>query len=195
MKYLTLPTIATIAFSSQISLAELERHDTSKVSAKITPRIAVQTQKASIYLGNVMQGEFDGELTFLVQANNDVVSLSVGATDLYKGMDINNSVAPLRLSHQGAFIFANGASPIDGEDNNATWIGNENIGGFPAMLSEPILFESNRNGYFENEIDVQVRWNIDNPGQTEGTYGGYVTLWAALDGANDMASIEIYTDK
>jgi len=195
MKYLTLPTIATIALSSQISMAESDDNDASKVSVKITPHIAVQTQKASIYLGNVVQGEFDGELTFLVQANNDVVSLSVAATDLYKGMDVNSRVTPLRLSHQGAFIFANGASPIDGEDNNATWIGNDSISGFPAMLSEPISFESSRNGYFDNEVDVQVRWNIDNPGQAEGEYGGYVTLWAALDGAKDMASIEIYMDK
>jgi len=195
MKYLTLPTIATITLSSQITMADLDRYDESKISVKITSHISVQTQKASIYLGNIMQGEFDGELTFLVQANNDVISLSVGATDLYKSMDVNSKVAPLKLSHQGAFIFANGAAPIDGEDNNATWIGNDNISGFPAMFSESISFESRHHGYFDNEIDVQVRWNMDDPGQPTGEYGGYVTLWAALDGAKDMASIEIYADK
>lgn len=133
---------------------------------------------------NHQTGDVSVTLTFRVDANQQMVSLFVEASDLWKGDDPTNpsGVAPIPLqTNKPAVIQPQYGNPINQGTNEASWLGaGAAIGNFLTQLSQTIKFESSQNNHFSQDVSVKVTWNQNDPEKPQGQYGGRVRLTALL---------------
>jgi len=171
--------------------ADLESHDKAHVYVNVVSNISVQTLTSNVGLGDIQTGLINGSLAFSVNANMEAVSISASATSLYKGNDATNTeVAPIALNAEaGATYIAPNANPLQGGSNSASCAENGTIpapngdGDMTLFECDTISFESSQDGYFSQDVMVELQWHQDDPEKTTGQYSGYVFFWASvLDG-------------
>ncbi len=177
---------STLALFASIASAEVQQHAETTVFVNIDSTLAVMAEDSKD-LGTTMTGAFGKAVTFKVQSNNEQLRMSAAATHLYKGMDPNSEVAPLMvIAKEGVTITPSAGTRLLSEGGDNTLALNddtyEHSSGMKGMMSETGSFESSENGTWDQYVDVDFQWDVPST-QTEGEYGGYVSLWVYIDGA------------
>jgi len=177
---------STLALFASIASAEVVQHAETTVFVNIDSTLAVMAED-SRDLGTTMTGAFGKEVVFKVQSNNEQLWMSAAATHLYKGMDPNSEVAPLMvIKSAGVTITPSAGTRLLSEGGSNTLALDddtyEHSSGMKGVMSEVGGFESSENGTWDQYVDVDFQWDVPST-QTEGEYGGYVSLWVYIDGA------------
>ena len=157
---------------------DTEGDATATVFVVVDPNVAVTAGTPIVDAGTVQMGQFCATIRFRVDANLQQVSLSVEASDLWKGDDpLGTEVLPIPLDlSAGAVIAPTNAMPLAGGSTTASYTGDTQIGNFPAKSTELIAFESSQNNHFSQDVFVTVCWNQDDPEKPTGEYSGKVKL-------------------
>lgn len=182
MKKLVISAIALAAgLYGATALADTEGSASTHVFVDVTANLAIQPPSGDIDLGDQMT-DFQGAAIFRVDANSQSLSLTCGASALYKGNDASGTeVLPLPVNT------AAGCSVVPANGNrmgglpNTLQFGEEGefIDNFLVMKTENGDFESSQNGHFSQDVTLMVDWIIPLE-QPQGEYSGIVALWAAI---------------
>lgn len=185
--FLTSAVVGVLTFGMAPVNADTESHSMAHVYVNVVSNISVQTLTSNVGMDDVQTGNITGELKFRVEANMEAVTISAGATKLYKGDDpSNDEVAPILLdTEKGATYIADNANPLAGASNNAPCSESaEQVltpnGPMDSYDCDSIKFESSQDGHFSQDVMVELHWNQDDPEKTTGEYSGYVFFWASL---------------
>lgn len=185
--YLATAVATALALSTTAVNADTESHSSAHVYVNVVSNISVQALTSNVGMDDVQTGDITGELKFRVEANMEAVTISAGATKLYKGDDPSNiEVEPILLdTEKGATYIADNANPLAGASNNASCSESaEQVltpnGPMDSYDCDSIKFESSQDGYFSQDVMVELHWNQDDPEKTTGEYSGYVFFWASL---------------
>ena len=84
MKKSLLAILMALVLGSGVALADLTSSATATVSVNVVSNVAVGVVTGLVNLGNVQTGPFSGTIMFRVDANVQVVTLSVAVSNLYK---------------------------------------------------------------------------------------------------------------
>ena len=161
-------------------MADLESEATAHVYVNVVPNVAVRVMDANVNLGQVQFGDFYSTITFQVEANSQDVWLSAAASNLYKGNVPQSEYYLPVLEPAGVTITPDFATPMNGGSNNASFIGDYEINGFPGLLTEQINFESGQNNRFSQDVDLVFTWRQPDPDQPQGQYSGWVKMYAMI---------------
>ncbi len=165
-----------------VSFAELRGEAVSHVYVEVVANVAVGVVDATVELGTIQTGDFDGTITFRVDANVETIDLQVAVTDLYKG-DSLTAEATIPVSQDaGVLVQPENGNETKGGDNVLAFEGTTTVNGFPAATTEVGNFESGQTGHFSQDVDVTVTWNQPDPELATGEYSGYVMLTAMIPG-------------
>ena len=165
-----------------LAWADTRSSGVGNMLVEVTPTVAVTTV-AEPEIQLVQTGQFEGILTFLVEANVSQVCIFVEASGLYLGNDpSNDAVEPIPVDTSvPALIDPMHATPLNGGSHEAAWTGDGTpVGMFDTKLSESICFQSSQDGIFSQEVDVAVTWVQNDPEKRTGMYGGKVRLTALV---------------
>ena len=184
MKRLATMTVAALAtaMAGSAAYADLESSASSHVWVDVEANIAVGST-GSMDLGAVQTGDFAGTLIFRVDANNEDVFLTCGASALYKGDDPNNTdVDPIPLNQSaGCDVVPTFGKRMEGLSSNLSYGSDlEVIEGFNLVKTEAGHYESSQNGHFSQDVSVTVTWMQPDPEKPQGEYSGIVALWGAI---------------
>jgi len=173
---LGLALLAGVAQADPVGDAVVEVH------AEVVSNISVTPATPIVDVGDIQIGDLIGNIPFIVHANTEAVKIYVTASDLYKGDDPVNPTVPMIPLNMtaGAVIDPTGANVYGGGSNVAPFTTSATIGDFPAMQTDPIVFESKDNGLFSHDVLVTVQWILSNNEQPQGDYGGRVMLTAEV---------------
>ncbi len=164
------------------ALADTFSSSQAHVYVTINSNVSVAILDANKQLSPIQVGTTTADVGFRVQANQQTLTLGVGATDLYKGGDpTNTEVTPLKVDESlGATISPTNANPTDGASNVARFVSDITVNGMHGRRTNDISFESSQNGRFGQDVHVHLGWRQTDPVQPLGEYSGYVVLYTAL---------------
>ena len=157
------------------------------VLVTVNPNVTVGVIGSVVDAGTIQTGEFEAQIRFRVDANQQQLFIQVEATPLYKGDDpLDNTVEPIPLALSVPVIIApTDAAPMDGLPNAIPLsVTGSGIGDFPSMMTASLRFESSQNNHFSQDVFVTVTWDQIDPEQPTGEYSGRVKLIVFLDGAS-----------
>jgi len=182
---------SSLALFASVASADNSSHAEAAVYVDVDSNIAVITNGA-VDMGSRMIGTFGETVTFHVQSNHEQIWMSAAATHLYKGMDASSEVSPLMVvAEDGVTITPSSGNRLmsEGGDNTLALNDSEYMheSGMAGYMSETGGFESSQNHIWNQDVDVDFTWTIPTT-QTEGEYGGYVSLWVYIDGAAATSS-------
>lgn len=170
-----------------MSYADTEGSAVATVHAIVDRNVSVSVNTPIVDAGTVQVQEFSAIIGFRVDANVEVVSIYVAASELYKGGIVSvPEVRPIPLTGSGVLIEPMDAGPLPvGRSNLAVWLTEQGssgpvVDGFPTRQTEVIQFESKQDGHFSQDVNVTVTWNQDDPEKPEGVYWGRVKFVALL---------------
>ncbi len=177
---------STLALFASIASAEVVQHAETTVFVNVDSTLAVIAGDA-VDLQTVMTGSFGKEVVFHIQSNNEQLWMSAAATHLYKGMDPKSDVDPLYVvDGDGVTITPESGNRLLSEGGSNTLAltdgSYEHSTGMKGYMSEVGGFESSQDKIWNQNVNVDFKWTVPNT-QTEGEYGGYVSLWVYIDGA------------
>jgi len=183
---------SSLALFASIASAEIAQHAETTVFVNVDSTLAVMAGAATD-LGTVMSDEFGKAVTFHIQSNNEQLWMSAAATHLYKGMDSNSEVDPLYVvADAGVMITPSAGTRLLSEGGNNTLALDddtyEHSSGMKGVMSEVGGFESSENGTWNQDVEVDFKWTVPST-QTEGEYGGYVSLWVYISGADHAPAL------
>ncbi len=184
MKNLAMISAAALVsgLAASAAFADLESSASSHVWVDVDPNIGVLST-GMVDLGSVQTGDFAGTIIFRVDANNEDVFLTCGASPLYKGDDpLGTEVTPIDVNlSEGCDVVPANGKRMEGLPNNLSFgTEQEIIDGFPLTKTEQGHFESSQNGHFSQEVTVSVTWMQPDPEKPQGEYSGVVALWGAI---------------
>jgi len=153
-----------------------------KVLVHVRPMLSVDAATASVDTDTESDGRFAATVGFHVGSNRSRVTMSAAATHLYKGSDpASPTVPPVPLATDaGVEIATDGAAPAGGGTHVAHFVGPSVIGGFPAVQSERITFESSDADRFDRNVRLRLLWQRAAANHPPGDYGGRISLTAML---------------
>jgi type 1 fimbria pilin len=85
MRAKLLAILTSLLLVSGICFADKSGEAVSHVYVEVVANVAVAVVDATVELGQIQTGPFDGTITFRVDANVETIDLQVAVTDLYKG--------------------------------------------------------------------------------------------------------------
>ena len=84
MKKSLLAILVALVLGSGVASADLTSSATAVVSVNVVSNVAVGVVTGLVNLGNIQTGPFSGAIVFRVDANEQVIGLSVAVSNLYK---------------------------------------------------------------------------------------------------------------
>ncbi len=184
---------STLALFASIASAQEVADSETTVFVNVASNLAVNPEKEAVNIGDVMSGTFGKIVKFSVQSNREQVWMSASATHLYKGMDPNSVVDPLMVdTASGVTITPTSGQRLmaEGGDNTLAltkeWTHSSGMKGYK---SERGGFESSQDKIWDQYVDVDFSWVVPTL-QTEGEYGGYVSLWVYISGAASAPAMD-----
>ena len=179
--------LALTGFGTASALADTAASATASVHALVNPNISMSATTAIVDAGTIQTGDFNAQVQFRVDANQEQLTLGCEATALYKGDDpTNTAVAPIPIDlARGCLIAPANANPLAGASNVAQFSGTPGagIGAFPSFVTNAITFESSQAGVFSQPVFMTVWWNQNDPEKPTGEYSGKVKLLALINPA------------
>ncbi len=182
MRAKLLAILTSLLLVSGICFADTSGEAVSHVYVEVVANVAVAVVDATVELGQIQTGPFDGTITFRVDANVEAIDLQVAVTDLYKGDSLTAEATIPVAQDAGVTVQPANGNETKGGDNNLAFEGTGMIKEFPAATTEVGNFESGQKGHFSQEVDVTVTWNQPDPELPTGEYSGYVMLTAMIPG-------------
>lgn len=184
MKKIAIMTVAALAtgLAATGAYADLESSAFAHVWVDVEANIALGSP-GQMDLGAVQTGDFAGTLIFRVDANNEDVFLTCGASPLFKGDDPNNQdVLPIPLNiTAGCDVVPTFGKRMENLSSTLAYGSElEIIDGFELTKTEAGHFESSQNGHFSQDVNVTVTWMQPDPEKPQGEYSGIVALWGAI---------------
>jgi hypothetical protein len=149
---------------------------------RVDPTLLVGETNQGTSLGRIGMGEVCGTLQWRIDANQENVRFTVGASDLWKGGDPRQPGArPIPLLREGGVeMDVEYGGPIRGQDRYARFTGQTTQGGFPMFVTESITFTSSQAGRFSQYVTTSLCWNQSDPEKPKGQYSGIVYLWVVV---------------
>ncbi|MEW6220629.1 MAG: hypothetical protein AB1634_14015 [Thermodesulfobacteriota bacterium] len=182
-KVIFIGLLALTPFVASTSSADTEGSATAHVYMDVVANIAVAPETPVVDAGDIQMGDFSATFQFRIDANTEAVQMFMAASDLWKGDDpLGTAVAPIPVNLSEGVVFdCDNANPLQGAGDTAAFTAAMvDINGFPAVMSEPIAFESSQNGHFSQSCRQVVTWSQNDPEKPMGEYSGKVRLTAMV---------------
>ncbi|MFH1689089.1 MAG: hypothetical protein ABIE42_02490 [Candidatus Eisenbacteria bacterium] len=175
-------SLACLALMFGIAVADETDEALLEVFVEVDANMTVAPGAPFIDLQSVQVGPITGYIPFIVDANTQTCMFYAAASRLYKGDDpISPEVPPIDLLEASGINFSvPDGDPTGGADNNACYMGDTVINGFPGKFCEWIEFESSQNNRFSQTMTLEVTWFQDNPEKPMGEYSGFVEFFAMI---------------
>jgi hypothetical protein len=182
MKMSLLTILMVLVLSSGVVFAQSDSAE-ALVTVRVLPNIATGGPTAPVILNALnAPGPFSGEIPFRVDANRQLVDLSVQVSNLYKDGDPGATSVILVNTTAGVLVNVPGAirQPI-GSPNTALALSTTPIpvGAFQGFGSAAGTWGSGDPGHFSLNVLVDPSWTLAVE-TAEGNYGGTVILTAAI---------------
>lgn len=185
MKKSLLAIVMALVLTSGVASADLTSSAAAVVSVNVVSNVAVGVVTGLVNLGNVQTGPFSGAIVFRVDANVQVIGLSVAVSNLYKD-DAPTSIyfIPVYVLPGVGVVPVIGSELPAGEDDRLPYTGTPVFVGPYAGLETVIgTFGSGQNNHFSQEVVVTPSWfQVDDELPT-GEYSGLVILTAVIGAA------------
>jgi len=184
-KKLMVAAVALITlFAGTAVNAELEGDADAHLYVDVVSNIAVGVVTSNVDLGNVQIGPFPGQVIFRIDANVEQVSITVTASNLYKG-DVASSPSFIPVStgtsSDGALVEPDEGNAMEGHGNLLQWLaGVVVLNGMNGVASETWDFESGQSGHFSQNVTVSLEYDQADPELPKGEYSGWVKLAASV---------------
>jgi len=164
-------------FIAGSAFADPSGEDMLHVVCHIDPNIAVDAGE-DVRIAALQTGDVAGDLPFRVDANTQWITVTVYASDLYKGNDpFSTYVIPVNVS-AGTSISVVGGNPVPYFTPLTSAV--DVYAGFMGYMSDPVDIENGDNGHFSQDLSVRVTWTNDDDEMPVGDYSGWVKLLGAV---------------
>ena len=134
------------------------------VELNLDPQVAVEVANSVVNIRDSgVMGDFRATIDFTVEANTELVSMFVEATDFHFREGLNSNIEPIYLDKAaGVEIDPDGAKASGG--NIAAFTGNgESLDSYPSHRTEAVTFvnKNRSNQTFRHPVAVTVTWTLD----------------------------------
>jgi hypothetical protein len=184
MKKSLLAILVALVLGSGVVSADPQSQAGAVVAVNVVSNVAVGVVTGLVNLGNVQTGAFAGQIVFRVDANVQVVNLSVAVSNLYK------DDAPTSTYFIPVYVPA--GVPVVPEIGTVLPAGASNvlpyettpisILGFAGLATISAPFGSGQNNHFSQNVSVFPAWIQADPELPTGEYSGLVVLTAVIGG-------------
>jgi hypothetical protein len=182
MKKSLLAILVALVLGSGVASADLTSSASAVVSVNVVSNVAVGVVTGLVNLGNIQTGPFSGSIIFRVDANLQVIDLSVAVSNLYKD-DAPTSAyfIPVYVLPGVAVVPVIGSELPAGEDNVLPYVTTPIfVGPYAGLATVFGVFGSGQNNHFSQEVVVTPSWIQLDPELPTGEYSGLVILTAVL---------------
>jgi len=185
MKKSLLAILVALVLGSGVASADLTSSATATVYVNVVSNVAVGVVTGLVNLGNIQTGPFSGAIVFRVDANVQVIGLSVAVSNLYKDdAPTSEFLIPVLVAPGVAVVPVIGSELPAGEDNKLPYADTPVFVGPYAGLSTVVgTFGSGQNNHFSQEVVVTPSWNQPDDELPTGEYSGLVVLTAVIGDA------------
>ena len=161
MKKSLLAILVALALSSSVALADLTSSASATVSVNVVSNVAVGVVTGVVNLGNVQTGPFSGAIIFRVDANVQVINLSVAVSNLYKDdAPTSTYFIPIAVPAGVAVQPEIGNILPAGTPNVLQYVATPiTVGGFAGLSTAAGSFGSGQNNHFSQNVTVTPTWN------------------------------------
>lgn len=189
MKYLTvcLALLAAAAFVASPATADETNSAAAHVIVNVAPNVAINANTPQVVVSAIQSEEFEVEVRFQVQANTQVLDLSVQASNLYKHDDTSSPYQiPLKSGSETVEVVIASGSPLGGANNLLTFTGpaaspiSVNGRSYPAMSTGLKRYGSGQGEFWNQETTVTVAYDQANETLPTGEYSGGIQLTAVV---------------
>lgn len=189
MKHLAmvLALIAGAAYLSAPALADETNSAAAHVIVNVVPNVAVTANTPQVVVNSIQSAEFNVAVQFQVQANTQVLDLSVQASNLFKHDDTTSPyVIPLKSGTETVSATIASGSPLGGANNKLSFTGPAAspisvIGhSYPAMTTATKRYGSGQGEFWNQAVDVTVAYDQSSQTLPTGEYSGAIQLTALV---------------
>jgi hypothetical protein len=177
-----LAILLALVLGSSVAMADLASSATANVSINVVSNVAVSIANPLLLMGNVQTGPFSGTITFRVDANMQVIGLSVAVSNLYKDNAATSEFfIPVSLTPGVLVAPSIGNELPAGSDNKLEYVDTLiKVGPYDGVGTIVGTFGSGQNNHFSQEVLVTPTWNQIDPELPTGEYCGEVILTAVV---------------
>jgi hypothetical protein len=182
MRAKLLAILLTLVLSGGIALADTTGNATAEVYVQVVENVSVGVITPLVNLGEVQTGEVTGQITFRVDANVQIVGLSVAVSNLYKD-DVPDSVWQIPVDIAAGVVVVNELAVREqpaGSDNVLAFAGSVTVGPYTGLVTELGQFSAGQDGSFSQDVTVQCYWDQIDPELPTGEYSGLVIFTAVI---------------
>jgi hypothetical protein len=182
MKKSLLAILMALVLGSGVALADLTSSATATVSVNVVSNVAVGVVTGLVNLGNVQSGPFSGAIVFRVDANVQVVTLSVAVSNLYKDdAPTSTFLIPVFVTPGVAVVPEIGSQLPAGSPNVLVYDPTPIfVGPFAGLSTVVGTFGSGQNNHFSQNVTVIPSWIQADAELPTGEYSGLVVLTAVI---------------
>lgn len=166
--------------SSAVVFAETNGEAEVLAEVQVLSNVAVTPEEGAV-MGTIQTGGVSGTFTFLVESNQQTVTLCVGATHLYKGgVSDSEEYIPVDTDVSATVNPTATAAAVSAElAFNATEEEIKSVG-FMGHKTACADFESGQAEIFNSPVEIGLSWLNEDNILPEGTYKGYVKLYVSI---------------
>jgi hypothetical protein len=189
MKYfaIALALIAGAALLSTPALADSSNSAAAHVICNVVPNVAINPNTPQVVVSAIQSDEFDVEVEFQVQANTQVLELSVQASSLFKHDDPNSPYfIPLMSGSETVDVTIQSGSPLGGLNNKLSFVGPAaspiEVAGrsYPASTTDTKQYGSGQGEFWNQWTKVTVGYDQAVETLPTGEYSGGIQLTAVV---------------
>lgn len=177
-----LAILLALVMGSGVAFADLTSSATATVAVNVVSNVAVGVVTTVVNFGNIQTGPFGGPIVFRVDANVQVITLSVAVSNLFKD-DAPTSpyFIPINVVAGVGVAPVIGSELPAGQDNKLAYVTTPIlVGPYAGLATEVGTFGSGQNNHFSQEVVVTPSWVQVDPELPTGEYSGLVVLTAVI---------------
>lgn len=187
MRYLayTMMIAAALVLSTSPAMADQQDSGACQVLVNIVSNVSVSPDAPTVTVDNIQTGLIDVSCVFNVQANVQLLDLSVQASDLYKHSDSSYTI-PLNIEPDSVDVQNEQGEPVGGASTTLTFdpaltsTVTANGRDYPAIGTPNKTYGSGQGELWDQQVTVAVSWNQGDNTLPTGQYSGAIQLTAMV---------------